>query len=564
MKAKPLGSELFINTYVAGNQTNPSLGVDARGRLVVVWQSQRQDGDGYGIFGRLYRSNGSPIAPEFRVNTNTDNDQTTPQVARNASGAFVAAWTTDQEDGSGLGISARRYDLNGRAIGSGFRVNTTTSQDQQNPAVAIQNNGSFVAAWTGDRSSSATSGQDDSGTGIYAQRYQADGTAIGSEFLVNTTTDGDQRDAAIAAGPNGRFIAVWTSNQFGVNSVFGQRFNRDGRRIGLEFQVSTNVTDEKGHPAIAIDANGNFVVAWQSDGQDGDGEGVYARRYDFRGNPIGGEFQVNATTQGNQQTPTIGMDGQGNFTIAWAGQETEGNNYDIYARQYRYNGKRISPEFLVNQQTDSNQINPSIAVQPNGSFTIGWAGNNQDGDGYGIFARQFTTGGEIDASITSNKIAGTSNNDFLVGTAQSDFISGLGGNDTLSGGNGNDTLLGGQGQDLLSGNDDNDLLFGGTGRDTLNGGNGNDFLVGGADQDVLNGGAGNDTFAVGLSSGTDTIEDFRQGQDLLGLLDKLKFSDLTLVQRGSDTYVSFGNTPIAILQGITASSLSAQDFTTLP
>ena len=41
--------------------------------------------------------------------------------------------------------------------------------------------GGFVVTWTSD-------GQDGSGYGIYGQRYAADGTAVGSEFRVNTFT----------------------------------------------------------------------------------------------------------------------------------------------------------------------------------------------------------------------------------------------------------------------------------------------------------------------------------------------------------------------------------------
>ena len=35
-------------------------------------------------------------------------------------------------------------------------------------------------------------GQDGSGHGIYGQRYAADGTPVGSEFRVNTFTTDDQ------------------------------------------------------------------------------------------------------------------------------------------------------------------------------------------------------------------------------------------------------------------------------------------------------------------------------------------------------------------------------------
>src|SRR5688572_22011717 len=69
--------------------------------------------------------------------------------------------------------------------------------------------------------------------------------------------------------------------------------------IGPEFRV--NVTPDAGGPsAVASDADGDFVVAWRNFGQDGDGFGVSARRYDRDGNPRTGEIAVNTTTAGNQ------------------------------------------------------------------------------------------------------------------------------------------------------------------------------------------------------------------------------------------------------------------------
>src|SRR5687767_6471612 len=49
--------------------------------------------------------------------------------------------------------------------------------------------------------------------------------------------------------------------------------------IGAEIPVNQFVTGAQADTSIAADADGEFVVAWQSAGQDGSGYGVYARRY---------------------------------------------------------------------------------------------------------------------------------------------------------------------------------------------------------------------------------------------------------------------------------------------
>ena len=52
---------------------------------------------------------------------------------------------------------------------------------------------------------------------------------------------------------------------------------------GGEFQVNTYTTGNQSYPAVAMDADGDFVVAWTEPGQDGSGYGVFARRFTARG-----------------------------------------------------------------------------------------------------------------------------------------------------------------------------------------------------------------------------------------------------------------------------------------
>ncbi|MEK0196233.1 calcium-binding protein, partial [Microcoleus anatoxicus] len=146
------------------------------------------------------------------------------------------------------------------------------------------------------------------------------------------------------------------------------------------------------------------------------------------------------------------------------------------------------------------------------------------------------------------------------------------GNDTLSGGKDNDTLYGGEGNDLLFGNNENDFIDGGVGNDTLYGGKGNDFLIGGdgsdflsgdVGDDTLTGGAGNDVFFLTQSIGTDTITDFRKGEDLIGLNPGLSFNQLSINSSNNQTLISVTGTGqlLAKLNGIAPNTLTASDFT---
>ena len=131
--------------------------------------------------------------PEIRVNTTTAYDQSYPTVATLAEGGYVATWVSNGQDGSGNGIYAQGYDVGGNAVGSETRVNTTTVNNQGDPAVAALADGGYLVTWE-------SLDQDGSGWGIYAQRYGADGDAVGSETRVNTTTASHQAIHAGLAG----------------------------------------------------------------------------------------------------------------------------------------------------------------------------------------------------------------------------------------------------------------------------------------------------------------------------------------------------------------------------
>jgi hypothetical protein len=131
-------------------------------------------------------------------------------------------------------------------------------------------------------------GQDGSGSGIFAQRYDATGVPQGTEFQVNTFTSSDQIYPSVAVDASNNFVVVWRSqNQDGSGQgVYGQRYNSAGVPQGAEFQVNAYSTNDQADPHAAKDAAGNFAVIWTSTGQDGSAGGVFGKRFDAAGNPL--------------------------------------------------------------------------------------------------------------------------------------------------------------------------------------------------------------------------------------------------------------------------------------
>jgi RHS repeat-associated protein len=112
-----------------------------------------------------------------------------------------------------------------------------------------------------------------------------------------------------------------------------------------------------------MDSGGNFTVAWQSNGQDGSGDGVYAQRYAADGTTRDGEFAVNNYTTGSQAAPAIAMDAEGNFVASWAG-EGHADPYGANAGQFRDTAEtRLEYDHARNLTKATNPLGNSTDLQ---------------------------------------------------------------------------------------------------------------------------------------------------------------------------------------------------------
>ena len=111
---------------------------------------------------------------------------------------------------------------------------------------------------------------------------------------------------------DGDFVVVWTQLRPGRRRRRhlrpALRLERAWRRAPSSRSTPTPRATSS-TAAVAMDADGDFVVVWQSYGQDGSGYGVFAQRFNARGAPLGDEFQVNSYTTDRQYVPG-GRDGR--------------------------------------------------------------------------------------------------------------------------------------------------------------------------------------------------------------------------------------------------------------
>jgi hypothetical protein len=385
LAAQPLGSEFQVNSYTTSRQTYPSVALDDEGDFVVVWTSNRGGFLAYEeIAAQRFTSAGAPIGTEFRVNTYSYATQKAPVVAAESNGDFVVVWRSRFQDGDGYGIFGQRLTSAGVRIGTEFQVNAFTTAYQFGGKVASDDEGNFVVAWN-----SYT--QDGAGSGVFGQRYDSSGALLGGNFQINTVTLNSQNLPAVAVDGDGDFIVAWSSggDQDGSDyGIFGQRYASSGAALGSEFQINSYTSSTQFAPAVAAEQNGDFVVSWVSYYQDGNSSGVFAQRFSSGGTAIGGEFQVNTYTSFLQRFVALAGDRSGGFVVTWEGAGQDGAGYGVFGQRYASDGSAFGGEFQVNTHTLYDDERPAVGANGDGAFVVAW---NRD-DGYprdNIFAQRF-------------------------------------------------------------------------------------------------------------------------------------------------------------------------------
>ena len=258
-----------VNDHTSADQSQQSISALQNGGFVVVWHSRFQDGSGFGIYGKIYNADGTVQVPEFPVNTITSGDQMYPFVMSLSDNSFVAAWE-DYSTGN-TNIRARMFSSSGTATAPDFLVNTYTNDNQNGVSIGAFPDKGFIIVW-------ASSNQGGNPSGIYFQRYHADGSLYGTETQANTYTSNGQYLPSVTTLSSTSFLIAWESgSQDGSGrGVFAQRYNQDGTKRGTEFQVNTYTPNDQGWVYARPLQGNSYLMAWHDGSQDHAGFGTFA------------------------------------------------------------------------------------------------------------------------------------------------------------------------------------------------------------------------------------------------------------------------------------------------
>ena len=377
---KRKGGEVLVNTETSGFQTASNLSALNDGGYIVVWTDASAigaDTSSNGIKAQRFDADGNKVGSEFLVNTTTTGSQTTASVTTLPSGRYVVTWTDSSGlggDASASGIKGQLFEADGTRVGGEFLVNTETANTQSGTVVTELAGGGFVVSWQDN----SLIGGDSSAFGIKAQLFDAAGAKVGGEFLVNAVTSGSQSSPSIAALASGGFAVAWNGAATGSGGlVFGsirvQLFDSAGAKVGSELIANSSNDGALTNAKITAISTG-FVVAWAQSvsATPGGTFDLRAQMFDASGTKVGAEFMLNTTTAGNQMSPDIDALPGGGFLATWQGDSGDASGVNIYGQVFDASGAKVGAEFVISSITDGSQSSVKVDVLTSGDIAVTW------------------------------------------------------------------------------------------------------------------------------------------------------------------------------------------------
>lgn len=240
--------------------------------------------------------------------------------------------------------------------------------------MACDANGNFVVAWEDDQD----------GNGFYqilARGFTAAGAQRIATFTVNSVAAGQQFNPAIAMDADGDFVAAWEDDQDDDANfqIFHRGFTATGGNRFAQKAANANLAGQHTKPSIGMANNGNFVLAWEDD-QDANGlYQIYARGSTIAGAQRFGVITVNSVAAGQQLAPGVGVRGDGAFAVVWQDDQDENGSYQILGRDFTVNGAQNRVDFTVNSDSSGQQTLPVTAMDDQGRFVVAWQ-DDMDGN----------------------------------------------------------------------------------------------------------------------------------------------------------------------------------------
>ena len=308
------GMQVVSQNVSKVHDSDPEIALVDGDKAVVVWASGNRGNKE--IYMALVGRNGSRLSEVQRVNQTESQNQDEPGVGVSSDGTIAVVWQSEGQDGDDCGVYGRIYSKQGIAIGGELLLSQTTAGDQSQPGVLGLDDSRFLMTWTG----SVVNGRNGNG-GLKLQsyvmgRFFQGGSAQQNEFRISGS-DVIVQSPVTHRGSDGQIHAGWMQRT-DINSqdkydIWGVGLNgQTGLPASNPRQINEFSSGQQLSPKI-VSHGDEVVYVWESVGQDLGGHGIVGRSY-----PAGKEFVINSQRNLDQYDPAVAVTGQGTVIVAWA------------------------------------------------------------------------------------------------------------------------------------------------------------------------------------------------------------------------------------------------------
>jgi cell division septation protein DedD len=393
------------------DQLQPAVAFDsASDRYLVVWRDYFGSGNDWRLYGRLVGSNGSPVASQFFISGDGIYARMSPDVVHNWPWSeYLVVWEVDTPS-SGHDIVAHRINYDGTLIGEDIGVSTSSYYDR-NPVVAYsvyQN--SYLVVWE-RRIGDEEFGQYD----IYAQRVAADGTLLGGPLVLDAETDSQVHPAVAYNSYTDEYLVVWQDfYSTGDWDIMGRRVDGDGTLLGGELTIESPGLEQTS-PDIAYDSKHNeYMVVWEDHWGTLTDWVIKAWRLDGTGNHIN-FYVVSSGSSNRRMNPAVSYEYNADEYIVVYEYEFSATDLDLRQARLRWDGLIRQTEGIVSQLGNIDEAKPAVASDSAGGNLVVWEDSRNLAtsgvDIYGDVIRVYSFSGSVFSGVypdTSSPLIGIS------------------------------------------------------------------------------------------------------------------------------------------------------------
>lgn len=345
----------------------------------VAWYDRR-DGSNYDIFGTRVNRSGVVQDPSGIPITNIDVQQVTPSVI-SYSGQWLTAWR-DNRNGGYTDIYGSRISASGTVTDASGILITVSAQTQSKPVAAFDGT-NYLVVWQEDRGGGPP-------FDIYGMRITPGGYYLDTDPIPISTVSGSQEYPAVAFDNDSTYLVVWQDDRGGTNDIYGARVTTSGNVLDPPGIAISTATGRQQFPSVAFDGT-NFFVVWADERSGVSTDDIYGTLVSPDGdvdNPSGTVIADDANWQDN---PSVAFDGT-NYLVVWNDYGSGTFEEDIYGVRVNQSGNPIDASSIAISTADNGQYRPAVAFDGTNYLVVWFDRRNSNAsDIYGARVNQSGT-----------------------------------------------------------------------------------------------------------------------------------------------------------------------------